>query len=132
MVEMHGWITLRETYRVADDEDMERVLDEIRKEIRRLVYPALQIKVCNGQDFIEFSLYTNHMSKAVRDLVAFFEKVGRAAEGSYGLLYIHNDEDDQGYNEFVVHRLARGRVTIFRDAFLSPLIPTVENEDDLG
>ena len=50
MVEMHGWITLRETYRVADDEDMERVLDEIRKEIRRLVYPALQIKVCNGQD----------------------------------------------------------------------------------
>lgn len=76
MVEIHGWITLRETYRVVDDEDMEGVLAEIRNEINRLAYLSLQIKVKNGQHFIEFSLYANHMSKDARDLLSFFEKAG--------------------------------------------------------
>lgn len=129
MVEIHGWITLRETYRVVDDEDMEGVLAEIRNEINRLAYLSLQIKVKNGQHFIEFSLYANHMSKDARDLLSFFEKAGGIAEGSYGLLYMHNDEDSRGYNDFVVHRLARGKVTIFRDEYLSPFIGTVEDEE---
>ena len=64
----------------------------------------------------------------VKDLLAFFENIGRIAQGSYGLLYMHNDEDSRRHNDFVVYRLARGRVTIFRDELLSPLIPTVEDE----
>lgn len=132
MVEIHGWITLRETYRLVDDEDMEGILEKIQKEIDRSAYPSLQIKVNNGEHFIEFSRYTNHMSGDVMKLLSIFETVGRIAEGSYGLLYMHNDEDSELYNDFVVYRLARGRVAIFQDPFLSPMAPTVEDEDVPG
>lgn len=129
MVEVHGWITLRETYKAVDDENMEKVIVSVEKEIRKLARPLIQIKVNNGAHFVEFSLYTNHMSGDVKDLLDIFKNVGRLAEGSYGLLYIHNDEDEDGQREgFMVHRLARGRVNVFRDEFLSPLIPTVEDD----
>lgn len=128
MVEVHGWITLRETYRVVDDEDMEGILERIRKVIADSAYPSLQIQVNNGEYFIEFSRYTNHLSSDVTGLLSSFEIVGRIAKGSYGLLYMHNDEDSKHGNEFVVYRLARGRVTVFQDSFLSPLIPAVEDE----
>lgn len=82
MVEVHGWITLRETYRAVEDEDMERVLDMVEREIRRLTRPAIQIKVNNGAYYIEFSLYTNHLSGDVTELLAFYENVGRMAQGS--------------------------------------------------
>lgn len=104
MVEVHGWITLRETYKLVEDE--------------------------NGEYFIEFSRYANHRSGDVMDLLSLFETVGRIAEGSYGLLYMHDDEDREHYNDFVVYRLARGRVTVFQDSFLSPLIPVVEDGEN--
>lgn len=132
MVEVHGWITLRETYGVVDDEDMEGILERIRNVIDESEYPSLQIQVNNGEYFIEFSRYTNHLSGDVTGLLSIFETVGRIAEGSYGLLHMHNDEDSKHCNEFVVYRLARGRVTAFQDSFLSPLIPTVEDEYVLG
>ncbi|MDE7225120.1 MAG: immunity 7 family protein [Acetatifactor sp.] len=132
MVEVHGWITLRETYRVTDDEDIERIVTEIEDEIHRLAWSSISVSVNNGQYFIEFTRYTNHLSDDVKRLIPFYEMVGRIAEGSYGLLYIHNDEDSRHYNDFVVYRLARGKVTVLQDEFLSPLIPTVEDEDVPG
>ena len=57
--------------------------------------------------------------------------LGKIAEGSYGLLYIWNDEDSRNYNSFIVHRLARGKVQILQDAMLSPVVPILEDEDDL-
>ncbi|WP_255297566.1 Imm7 family immunity protein [Leptospira kirschneri] len=44
--------------------------------------------------------------------------------GSYGLLYIHDEEDDKNEidhsNEFVVWKLARGHLNQEKDPFLSP------------
>lgn len=128
MVEAHGWITLRETYKVVDEDNIDEILKKIHEEIDKIKYPKLQLRVLNGEYFIEFSLYTNHMSGDVKDLIAFFKTVGIIAEGSYGLLYLHNDEDSENYNNFVVHRLARGEVQVFQDTMLSPAVPTIEDE----
>ena len=65
------------------------------------------------------------MSGEINDLIALFETIGKIAEGSYGLLYLRNDEDKEKYNNFVVHRLARGTVEIYPDTLLSPMIPNV-------
>jgi len=46
---------------------------------------------------------------------------------SYGLLYVHNDEDRDRSNEFVVYRLAQGAITQFPDSLLSPFVPTVDD-----
>lgn len=128
MVELHGWITLRETYKAVDEDNIEEIIKRIQEEIDKIEYPKLQIRAINGEFFIDFSLYTNHLSGGVKDLIAFFETVGKIAEGSYGLLYLLNDEDKENCNHFVVHRLARGKVEIYRDKLLSPMIPTVEDE----
>ena len=49
---------------------------------------------------------------------------------SYGLLYVHDDEDGahglDHSNEFRVWRLAGGRLEEVADPFLSPYLPTVE------
>ena len=88
MVEVHGWITLRETYKVVDDDNVEPLIKQINNEIDKIEYPQIQIKVNNGNYYIEFSMYTNHMSSDIDDIIAFFETVGKITEGSYGLLYI--------------------------------------------
>ncbi len=46
--------------------------------------------------------------------------------GSYGLLYVHDDETKINSDVFVVYKLARGKFERIVDTFLSPLIPTVE------
>lgn len=131
MVEVHSWITLRETYKVVDDDNIEALIKQINDEIEKIEYPQIQIKVNNGNYYIEFSVYTNHMSSDINDLIVFFGTVGKIAEGSYGLLYIRNDEDSHNYNSFIIHRLARGKVQILQDAMLSPVVPILEDEDDL-
>src|SRR5215467_2984439 len=47
--------------------------------------------------------------------------------GSYGLLYVWDDESNQHPNEFRVFKLARGRVTEHSDVLLSPVIPALED-----
>jgi len=61
-----------------------------------------------------------------------FHDVARLAPGSYGLLYIHDDEDPERdtTNRWTSHVLARGAVTAVPDPFLSPIIEVVE--DDCG
>lgn len=47
--------------------------------------------------------------------------------GSYGLLYVHDDEAKINSDVFVVYKLARGKVERTVDTLLSPFIPTVED-----
>ena len=129
MVEIHGWITIRETYEVTDEENFEMILKQVKVELEKLNYCDPQIKWINGECFIEFLSCTNHMSLDVKELLSFFGIVGKVAKGSYGLLYIHNDEDEDNYNSFMVYRLARGKVEIYQDDLLSPIVPTIEDID---
>lgn len=69
----------------------------------------------------------NHRYEPVIDL---FRWVAVELPFSYGLLYVHDDEDTHRgadhVNEFQVWRLARGEFEELADPFLSPYIPTVE------
>lgn len=130
MVEVHGWITIRETYEATDEENFDQILRMIDVEIKKLKYCNPQIVRINGECFFELLACTNHMSLDVKELISFFEIVGKVAKGSYGLLYVHNDEDKDNYNFFEVHRLARGKVEIYRDTWLSPIVPIIEDIDD--
>lgn len=130
MVELHGWITLRDTYEATDEENIEMILKRVKYEIKKLKYSTLQIKSMDGEHFIEFSSYTNHMSLDVKEIISFFEAVGNVAKGSYGLLYVYDDEDMNSYNNFMVYRLARGAVELYQDHFLSPIVPVVEDMSD--
>ena len=61
------------------------------------------------------------------DILNIYYLIAKKAVGSYGLLYVHDDEAKDDSNNFVVYKLARGKVDRIADTFLSPFIPTVED-----
>lgn len=129
MVELHSWITIRKTYEVCEDEDdIDEVIQNINQVIQGLSI-EVPVKVRNGEYYIEFSLYTNHFSADVKEYLDFFSEIGKIAKGSYGLVYLRDDEDTTRYNEFQIWRLVRGEVGRYEDEVLSPFVPTVEDLD---
>jgi len=134
MVELHGWITIRETYRAffEEEDNKDLVVAKIRDWIDHLSYFKPEIKVQNGDVFTEFSLFCNRINPEILEVFDFCRQVGKLGEGSYGLVYLYNDEDPNGKeNQFQVFSLARGVLKEHDDPFLSPIIPTIEDKDEL-
>lgn len=134
MVELHGWITIRETYKafLNEEEKIDLLVARIKAEINRLSWFKPEIKAQNGEWFLEFTLFSNRINPQILEVFEFCKWIGKVADGSYGLIYLYNDEDRNGKeNQFQVFSLARGVVSEKNDPFLSPIIPTIEDEDSL-
>lgn len=82
----------------------------------------------NGRYYVHLGGCPNRRGTHGPALIELFAQVGQLAPGSYGLLYVHDDEDPKHGLDFRVFRLARGAVTEHGDRFLSPVIPTLEDE----
>lgn len=67
----------------------------------------------------------NHRCNHFIDLVNWIAKKG---EGSYGIIYVHDNEDENSSNEFKVWRILKGEVEEFSDKLLSPVVPLIQNE----
>ncbi|MFJ7219407.1 Imm7 family immunity protein [Amycolatopsis sp. NPDC098790] len=129
MFEYHGWITLRSTAEALDDEPPLR-LDEIRTLVDELAgYALMDFQPMNGTYYIHLGGNPNRRGQHGAEVVDLFAKVGQLAPGSYGLLYLHDDEDPEHMLSFRVFRLARGMVTEHADHLLSPVIPTLEDAE---
>lgn len=50
---------IKRNIKVVDDDNVEALLKQINDEIKKIEYPRIQIKVNNGNYYIEFSVYTN-------------------------------------------------------------------------
>jgi hypothetical protein len=128
MFEYHGWITLRSTPEAIDDEPPLR-LGEIQALVNDLVgYALMDLQPMGGEYYIHLGGCPNHRGTHGHAIIGLFAKVGQLAPGSYGLLYVHDDEDPQHGLNFRVFRLVRGAVTEHADHLLSPVIPTLEDD----
>jgi Immunity protein 7 len=152
-----GWCVLRtsrEAYRNADLESVDdidemvdiadrRLWDSYRQWMGTIDEPWLKWEfyesLNNHQGLLQFCVSRNHRSSNVWDMLNWIVEHG---PGSFGLFYVHDDEDgigNQWYgrgtadysNVFRVHRLANGSVTELADPFLSPIIPFL-NPDKLA
>lgn len=135
MIELHGWVTIRETYKATFDEEekVDLLVKRIQEIIEKSSWFKPEVKAQNGDWFIEFSIYTNRINSQTQEVFELYKNIGEIAEGSYGLIYMYNDEDTNGKeNQFQVFSLARGIVKENIDPFLSPIIPTIEDEDILS
>ena len=133
MVELHGWVTIRETYKAAFDEEehVDLLVKKIRDEIAKLSWFKPEIKAQNGEYFMDFSLFANRINPQIQEVFGLYQMIGKIAEGSYGLIYLYNDEDVSGKeNQFQVFSLARGVICEHCDPFLSPVIPTIEDKEE--
>ena len=135
MVELHGWVTIRETYKAVFDEEehLDLIVKRIQDEIMKLSWFKPEIRAQNGEWFIEFSLFTNRITLLTLEVFELFKQIAKIAEGSYGLIYLYNDDDLNGKdNQFQVFSLARGVIREHSDSFLSPIIPTIEDKDEMN
>ncbi len=130
MVELHGWALLRESFAIDNEDDhIERIINCLSQEIKKLKIDEklLRLDYCNGEAFVTATKFANHFSDDIKEIIDFFKRITRIAPGSYGLLYLHNDEDTNGFhNAFQVFVLSKGEFKLQQDPFLSPYIPMVE------
>lgn len=106
------------------------VVSKLQEEIQKLECFKPKIKAQNGDYFMEFSIYANRMNKEVLEAFELYKKIGEMAEGSYGLIYLYDDEAADGKeNMFQVFVLARGEVKREKDSYLSPIIPVIADAD---
>lgn len=132
MYEFHGWATIQESPSDSDAGGLHGIVERIRSEIAEMGWTVglLQLQAANGTYFVTVGSFANRKAQEADETMRLFELIGQLAPGSYGLLYVRDDEDTNGHdNEFQVYVLARGKVTRQQDSFLSPCIPVIEDED---
>ncbi len=130
----NGWIRISETPLEINDGYLDEIMIEIQNYIDKVKwhnafidlrqpngFPVLSVHGCNNHKFGGF------IDGNYDTLLDIFKFVGQVASGSYGLLYIEDDEE-RGYNNVCqVFVLKRGKLERADDPFFSPLIPTVED-----
>lgn len=121
MVEYYGWINLRDSTYESDDKEMNIVLSKLYSYISKYklndTSGLVNLHKVNGSYQLLVTGNTNHLSQDVIDIFNLYEFIAEIAKGSYGLLYIRNDESEDAFNEFEVFVLARGKIKKEKDLF---------------
>ena len=130
MFEFHGWATIRESPSEVDTARLHTIIEELH-EVRSCFgwqHAVLDLRSVNGEYQLSSSGLTNHRATEAGELHEFFNRVAQVAPGSYGLLFVRDDEDPNGSsNQFRVWVLARGKFIEREDVYLSPFVPTAED-----
>ena len=154
MLNAHGWIIVRTSReRYGDPEltidEMVEVLDDavrikdealwqqLRNWLEENADPGLKWQFTDRLNalsgVLQFAASRNHRASCIWDLMRWVAVNGA---GSYGLVYVHDDEDsetntdyrrgDADYsNCFRVWRILNGQVEELDDPFLSPIVPLI-------
>jgi hypothetical protein len=88
---------------------------------------VVDVRVVNGETQLWAAGAKNHATPVKQELLDLFTQIAHVAPGSYGVLYLHDDEDPAHCNAFEVYVLRRGALTMQADPFLSPFVPLVED-----
>lgn len=130
MIEYHGWININESFNGEEENNIDKVLEEVNG----LFDSCLSVnqfflnKKLNYSNILHFGGAHNHKGKRFSDFLNLFRKVGEIARGSYGLLYVWDDEDVNNNNNFIVYVMTAGKVVETKDNLLSPCNPNIEGE----
>ncbi|WP_020668965.1 Imm7 family immunity protein [Amycolatopsis nigrescens] len=129
MFEYHGWVTISETPGVdADDALLHRAVERVRRKLAELGdYHLQDLRWMNGRPALHLAGFVNHRGSWGGRILDLYGQVARLAPGSYGLLYVHDDEDAFHGDDFRVYRMARGQVTEHTDPFLTPVSQATED-----
>jgi len=129
MVELHGWLSVSATYKDEDslaDFDPDKVLRTVKEIISASGY-KIRLKYQNGSAFIDTLICSNHHTQEVDDIIGLYRRISEVATGSYGMIFIRDDEDAEHSNEFQVYVFKKGKCTMKTDTEFSPCIPKIED-----
>ena len=121
MIQINGWLEIIPTYLNEDvhtEIDEEAINFQVDDIIANLEYNDIQIISKNGFKVINFFLNTNHKTEEAEEMLQTFEKIAKVATGSYGLLYVWDEYEDEDNFRVLVAR--KGVVEWKKDEFFSP------------
>lgn len=130
MIEFNGWVSIFNTTDGEGDSDM---LESTVSQIKRLITPMkgfnqfFEVKGLNGTYTLWIGGSHNHDSGYSDSLLDLLNQIAHIAKGSYGVVHVRHPEHKLTYNEFKVYKIAKGKVTIEKDALLSPCNPVIED-----
>ena len=130
MISINGWICIRESFNEEgeDENKFDSIIQKIESEIsNNLVYENeyYDLKSINGETYLTLTIGHNHR---VEHPFGFIKWIAEIAIGSFGIIYVFDDEDidRKNNNSFKVWRIKKGIVEELDDPFLSPIIPQIE------
>lgn len=131
ITEIHGWITIKCFYESSDkfdaleEEFLEDVLIEIKKFIEQCEFRFTEVNFYQRYEmtFLNICGMSWHYDECEK-VLQLYQMVSKIAKGSYGILYVQSEKDE---NIFKVYTLKRGSVYEQTDQFLSPCIPEIED-----
>lgn len=130
MVEIFAWLSVHAT---AADEDKlppeyeKRIISQVG-DILRQSDCGIRLQHMNGQYYLQTAFCSNHRTAETDAIIAAYSRVAAAASGSYGMLYLRDDEDARYHNAMQVYHFRRGTVTHGIEPDFSPCIPKLEDE----
>ncbi|MEQ9264015.1 MAG: Imm7 family immunity protein [Balneolaceae bacterium] len=126
MTEYHGWISIP----IDPDEREETIqkIDLIKDYLKEIDHPhrILIHRPMNGEYYVSLAGRRNHRSE-FEGIEKLLEMLSLNLPEAYGLVYLFDDESEWD-NEFIVYRLARGKISLHEDKLLSPCFPTIMDE----
>ncbi|TCM47898.1 Imm7 family immunity protein [Kribbella sp. VKM Ac-2568] len=130
MFEWHGWATIVASSEAEEDAEADgrqrgveaRVAQAVASaKGRGVVNETADLRHANGSLHLWLAGSHNHRAEAVIDL---FRSVARIAPGSYGVMYVFDDDLTDTWERWVMRR---GSVNSEVDASLSPHVGMVED-----
>lgn len=113
MYQYHGWaVVLENTNDETNKEKEINILESIKVYIEGLQpnVDVIEMKAINGQYHLWMTGLWNREPSSNYNPVEIMRNIGDLAPGSYGMLYVFNDEHPKHFNEFKVYVLARGSI----------------------
>ncbi len=129
MFSWHGWAVIQTS---AGSEDLAHDPDQATIDAVTAIVDAghgnfnevIGLSNLNGSLQLWMIGAHNHRSEQP---TALFRAIGEAAPGSYGLLYVADDEAPDCGNAFVAWVMRKGSIDVESDPFLSPRRWTIED-----
>jgi hypothetical protein len=131
MFEFHGWAVIRYHTHDTDLNEQRRSVDAVRSLARSHQHaPLISSFAHNGCEGL--SWHGTHNRRGGAWALELLKQIGSIAPGSYGVLYVLDDEASarEERNGFGIWVLRRGEVSKHADELLSPFVPRCEDPHD--
>lgn len=138
MFEYHGWARVvfsPTTSEIWDEGQQMRIISQrLSTYLGQLQWgnDAVGMRWINGQLHVWATGFWNHADPIAQEVQDLFLTIGQWAPGSYGLLYTRDEEEGppETCNAFAVYVLARGALVRRPDAYLSPIVSTIQDAEE--
>lgn len=126
MFHVHGWVEILATTDGEEDRlDLEAAVDRVRATAQHLgLADRVDVVGVGGSYILRTTLVQNRDRGDLDRCRKLIDDLAAAAPGSYGVIYVRDDDHSGEMRRLVVRR---GQVTLLDDDVLSPVVPTIED-----